>query len=140
PWLTLESPQLSAQIDPLGAQLSSLRDANGRELLWDGDAAFWTGRAPLLFPIVGTLANGEYRLGGASYALPRHGFARNSEFSVRASNAAEARFRLEASAATRACYPFDFILDVDYSLKGSMLGAEVRVRNAGNVAMPASFG
>jgi hypothetical protein len=42
-----------------GAQLSILRDPSGRELLWDGNPAFWNGRAPLLFPIVGTLAGGR---------------------------------------------------------------------------------
>ena len=44
-WLTLSSRTLTARIDPLGAQLSILRDALGRDLLWDGDPAFWTGRA-----------------------------------------------------------------------------------------------
>ena len=43
---------------PQGAQLSTLRDREGRELLWDGDPAVWTGRAPLLFPIVGVLVGG----------------------------------------------------------------------------------
>ena len=55
-WISLRSSELSAEIDPLGAQLSILRDAAGRDLLWNGDAAVWAGRAPLLFPIVGALA------------------------------------------------------------------------------------
>ena len=140
PWLTLKSADLSAEIDPLGAQLSTLRDADGRDLLWNGAAAFWTGRAPLLFPIVGSLMNGEYRWGAAAYALPRHGFARGSEFEVRASNESEARLRLSASEATRAHYPFDFVLDVDYEVAGAQLSVEVRVRNSGAEQMPASFG
>ena len=38
------SDLLSAQIDPLGAQLFTLRDADGLDLLWSGDPAVWTGR------------------------------------------------------------------------------------------------
>ena len=56
PWVSLSSAGLSAQIDPLGAQLSVLRDHAGRDLLWNGDPSVWAGRAPLLFPIVGALA------------------------------------------------------------------------------------
>ena len=58
-WVALESDALSAAIDPQGAQLSLLRDAAGRDLLWDGDPAIWKGRAPLLFPIVGALCGRE---------------------------------------------------------------------------------
>jgi galactose mutarotase-like enzyme len=70
-WLTVSSGALTAQVNPLGAQLSILRDPSGRELLWDGNPAFWSGRAPLLFPIVGTLADGVYRVADKTYALCR---------------------------------------------------------------------
>ena len=55
-WLRLSSPRLTACIDPIGAQLVVLRDAHDRDLLWNGDPRWWSGRAPLLFPIVGELA------------------------------------------------------------------------------------
>jgi len=55
PWLSLSSGELTARINPMGAQLSVLRDAQERDLLWNGDPAIWTGRAPILFPIVGAL-------------------------------------------------------------------------------------
>src|SRR5205807_7348305 len=74
PWIGLRSGQLAAQINPLGAQLSVLQDASGRDLLWNGDPAVWAGRAPILFPIIGTLAGGRYRVGSKEYRLPRHGF------------------------------------------------------------------
>ena len=61
---------LEADIAPLGAELFSLRDAAGREMMTDADPRWWTGRAPLLFPIVGRLAGDRYRLGAAEYALP----------------------------------------------------------------------
>ncbi|HWU01351.1 MAG TPA: aldose 1-epimerase family protein, partial [Novosphingobium sp.] len=66
------SPGLSARIHPLGAELWSLADGQGREYMTDADPAFWTGHAPLLFPIVGGLNGGQYRLGERSYELARH--------------------------------------------------------------------
>ena len=87
PWVSLSSAALTAQIDPLGAQLSVLRDQGQRDLLWNGDPSVWAGRAPLLFPIVGALAGGAYRVDSKTYHLPRHGFARHSAFEVAASSA-----------------------------------------------------
>ncbi len=51
--IEIASDALTARINPFGAELTSLRDAGGRELMTDADPAFWTGHAPLLFPIVG---------------------------------------------------------------------------------------
>ena len=61
--ITIASEKLRAAIDPMGAQLFSFSDTNGNDLLWNGDPAVWKGRAPILFPIIGELANGQYRLG-----------------------------------------------------------------------------
>jgi galactose mutarotase-like enzyme len=73
--VALHSSELAVEIDTHGAQLFTLRDRGARDLLWDGDPAVWSGRAPLLFPIVGVLVNGSYRCGSKTYRLPRHGFA-----------------------------------------------------------------
>ena len=138
--MQIGSSQLSAAIDPLGAQLSLLRDASGQDLLWDGDPAFWTGRAPLLFPIVGTLAGGHYRLGTKQYALSRHGFARNCLFEVLEAAASTAAFRLRADDSTLALYPFHFELEVRFALQGALLSVNSTVRNPGAAVLPASFG
>ncbi|MGA2709246.1 MAG: aldose 1-epimerase family protein [Steroidobacteraceae bacterium] len=139
-WLSLRSNELSAEVDPLGAQLSTLRDQSGRDLLWTGDASVWAGRAPLLFPIVGALAGGTYRLGSKIYHLSRHGFARGSRFEIVDSGAASAVFRLKADAASLQRYPFNFELDVRFALDGATLSITTAVRNHGEESMPASFG
>jgi galactose mutarotase-like enzyme len=139
-WISLDSGDLSAEVNPLGAQLSVLRDRTGHDLLWDGDPAVWTGRAPLLFPIVGALAGGSYRLGPKTYHLPRHGFARGKLFETAEATAATAVFRLKADADTLAVYPFRFELDVRFALDGPTLSVTTFVRNWGDEAMPASFG
>ena len=139
-WIRLSSRDLSVEIDPLGAQLSRLADAGGRDLLWDGDPSVWTGRAPLLFPIVGTLAGGVYRLGAREYALPRHGFGRVSVFTLVHSDPGSAVLRLSASETTRKVYPFEFELDMHFALSGPTLAITAWVRNRGPVDLPASFG
>lgn len=139
-WLTVSSGALTARINPLGAQLSTLRDPSGRELLWDGNPAFWNGRAPLLFPIVGSLAGGVYRIAGKTYALSRHGFARGKPFEVLTASSVDALLRLKADDETLAVYPFYFQLQVCFEIRGSTLLVTTSVRNDGDVPMPASFG
>lgn len=139
-WVSLGSGDVTAEVDPLGAQLSALRDRTGRDLLWDGDPSVWTGRAPLLFPIVGTLAGGCYRLGSKVHQLPRHGFARGKLFEVTESTSAAAAFRLTADAASLQVYPFHFELDVRFALDGPTLSVTTHIRNVGAEEMPASFG
>jgi len=139
-WLHLHSDSLTAAIDPQGAQLSVLRDAAGRDLLWNGDPTFWNGRAPVLFPIVGTLNGGHYRWRGQSYALSRHGFARGRGFKVLHDDAHSALLRLQADADTNAVYPFRFELDLVFRLEGNALSIEAIVRNTDDQPMPASVG
>ena len=140
PWVSIRSDQLVAQIDPLGAQLSTLRDDAGRDLLWDGNPAVWTGRAPLLFPIVGELAGGMYRLGSKTYPLSRHGFARGKLFSVSAARSSSVTFHLLPDEATWQVYPFKFELEVRFELAGATLSLTTWIRNLGNADMIASFG
>jgi galactose mutarotase-like enzyme len=139
-WISLHSDHLTVEINPLGAQLSTLRDRAGRDLLWNGDPSVWSGRAPLLFPIVGELAGGTYRVGSTSYSLPRHGFARGRRFALVDSSATHAIFRLQSDVTTLEIYPFRFQLDVSFEVTGATLAIVSRVRNLGTGDLLASFG
>jgi len=138
--VAFSSSELSAEVDPLGAQLSVLRDRSERDLLWNGDPSVWAGRAPLLFPIVGALAGGTYRVDSKPYRLPRHGFARTSGFEIVDSSASGAVFRLKADAASLQLYPFDFELEVRFALDAATLSIATLVRNRGDSNLTASFG
>lgn len=138
--ITLSSSDLEAQVSLAGAELIRLRDEAGRDLLWDGDPAFWTGRSPLLFPIVGRLNGDRTRIDGSEYSLKQHGFARTSPFDVIEATQAMCQLRLGSSEATRTHYPFDFRLDVTYRLSGPILTVTASVLNAGSRPMPVSFG
>ena len=139
-FVEIASEGLTARINPFGAELSSLTDAVGREYMTDADPAFWTGRAPLLFPIVGALAEDTLRVDGQAYTMPKHGFARRSAFTLIEQTSARAVFRLQDTAATRASYPFAFTLDMVFTLSGMTLAMEATVRNTGDAPLPFSFG
>ena len=138
--IRIRSDRLTAEIAPLGAELQSLRDGAGRDYLWNGDPAWWTGRAPILFPVVGTLAGDALRVNGAAYPMAKHGFARRSRFAVAEDGYDYVTFRLEASAATRESYPFDFTLEVAFEVEGATLTVTATLANPGAGPLPASFG
>lgn len=138
--VTISSGDLTARIAPLGAELVSLTDAAGRELMNSGDPAYWTGRAPLLFPIVGRVRDDRYRIGTASYSLPQHGFARHMDFALLAHEPASAHFRLVDTPESRAAYPFAFQLDMMFALEGNSLAMTATISNPGADTLPASFG
>jgi galactose mutarotase-like enzyme len=139
-WIEIRSDALSAAINPYGAELSSLKDADGRELMTDADPRFWTGRAPLLFPVVGAPSGETIRIDGQAYEMKKHGFARRRAFRVAEASESRAVFVLEDDAETRALYPFAFRLTAAYTLRDAALRIDVTVANPGDLPLPASFG
>jgi galactose mutarotase-like enzyme len=137
---SIRNAHLSAEIAALGAELTLLRDAAGRDFLWDGDPAWWRGRAPLLFPIVGRVPNDEIVVEGERYTMRQHGIARLSTFALVETHGDRCLYRLASSDATRAAYPFDFVLDVGYALEANTLAVTATVTNSGLRDMPVSFG
>jgi galactose mutarotase-like enzyme len=73
--------------------LKSLREmGSGTEYIWPGDEQWWSGLAPVLFPIVGGLKDNKYRHASAEYSLPQHGFAHRSLFTAAAVTGRTAAF------------------------------------------------
>lgn len=138
--VAIGSDRLTAQIHPLGAELWSLRDAEGCDYMTDGDPAFWSGHAPLLFPVVGSLVDDRLVVEGKAYSLPRHGFARRSLFTCVEQGADHVRFHLADSDETRAVYPFAFTLDMTFRIEGWRLAMTATVGNPGDRPLPFSFG
>lgn len=138
--IEITNGELTARINPLGAELWSLTDAQGREYMTDADPAFWGGHAPLLFPIVGSLNGDVLQLGGREYALPRHGFARRGLFAPLHAGDGSVRFRLTDSPDTRAVFPFGFVLEMTFRLEGMTLAMEALVFNPNTGPLPFSFG
>mgnify|MGYP001073835563 FL=1 len=118
---TIHNSDMTVTIDGLGAQLQSITAAGGTEYLWSGDPAYWSSRAPILFPYVGRLTDDTYTCDGRAYQMTRHGFARRTEFSVLTQGKEHITLYMEDSEESRKLYPFAFRFDVSYVLEGSTL-------------------
>ena len=138
--IVLKHSGLTARVDTMGGELVSLRDAGGTEYIWGGDPAYWSGRNPILFPIVGALKDGAVRIGGKSYQMDRHGFARRMEFAAVEQGADYAELELRDTAETLARYPFPFSLRVRHQLTQDGFFTRFRVANTGTESMPFCIG
>ncbi|TCA31117.1 aldose 1-epimerase family protein [Rhizobium leguminosarum bv. viciae] len=138
--IRIGNQDLTVDVSSLGAEMQALRSSVGRSWLWTGDAAFWTGRSPILFPIVGKAPDDKIAIDGTVYPMSQHGFARRSEFALAASSETMCRFELVASDATRAVYPFEFQLAVVHAVEGRALTVTAEVTNRDSKPMPFGLG
>ncbi|SFP87043.1 aldose 1-epimerase family protein [Sphingomonas rubra] len=136
----IANTHLSAAINPLGAELTHLRDASGAELMTDADPAFWPRHAPILFPVIGMTGGGTIRVDGTDYPMPKHGFARDRGFAVVEQGDDHVTFALADDAGTRAHYPFAFRLEIAFRLDAATLAIEARLVNPADVPLLAQFG
>lgn len=130
---------IRAQVAGAGAELVSLRFADGREMLWQAGPA-WRRHAPVLFPIVGRLVDDTLTHQGFSGRLAQHGFARDREFAWEARETTGCRLSLRDDAETRRSFPFAFRLVLEYSVEGAMLAVTFTIENPGETVLPASIG
>ncbi|MEJ6400645.1 aldose 1-epimerase family protein [Nicoliella lavandulae] len=126
---TLSNGQLTIQVNSKGAELSSVKGANGIEYLWQADSRFWGRHAPVLFPIVGRLKNDQYEYNGQKYSLGQHGFARDMEFKLHEQTDDSITMALTADSETKTMFPFDFTLLVKYTLDQQTVRVNLTVIN-----------
>jgi galactose mutarotase-like enzyme len=138
--VTIANDALSLSISPMGGEMQNLTTSDGREWLWNGDPAFWTGRAPILFPMVGRAPDDTLRIEGTPFSMPQHGFARRSVFTAAAADATSCRFELVDSVVTHQVYPFAFRLAVSYRLEDHAVAVAAEVSNTDQRPMPFGFG
>lgn len=137
----IENEILKIRVKAVGAELCSIRSrADGTEYMWQADPAVWDRHSPLLFPVIGRLSRGRFRLHEKEYKLPLHGFAMNSRFDTVTKEPGVLSFQLRDNAQTWAMYPFKFTLTVEYGLKGNCVTVGYRVRNENETAMYFSIG
>ena len=136
----LKKGNLRATAQTRGGELASLRDGGGREYIWEGDPAFWSGQNPILFPIVGSLLNGKIQINGTTYEMGRHGFARGMEFAPVEQGEDFVALELRETEETLACYPFPFSLRVTHRLLEDGFSTAFSVQNTGGSPMPFCIG
>ncbi|SEQ70985.1 Galactose mutarotase [Lachnospiraceae bacterium NE2001] len=127
----LENMYLKVTINQQGAEVASiLSKENGQQYLWNADEKYWKRSSPVLFPIVGSLADGKFTVDGKDYPMSQHGFARDMEFKmIKQPDGKKIIFKLDYNEETMEKYPFPFSLEIEYNLDGYKLTCKWRVTN-----------
>ena len=112
--VTLQNGILEVTISSMGAELQSIRDANGVERLWQGDPAYWANRAPILFPVAGGFREDAYELNGKRYPMGKHGYVRKLDWAVESADPTTATFLMRVQCArccglTHRCAPLQWM-------------------------------
>lgn len=136
----ISNSDLTVDVSSLGAEMQSLSTRDGRDWLWSGDATYWTGRSPVLFPMVGRAPMDVVSVGDRRYQMGQHGFARRSNFVLVEEWREHCIYRLDASEATKEMFPFDFRLDVEHRLEGRAVSVTATVTNRDDKIMPYGVG
>lgn len=137
--ITISNSEVTVKIAKKGAEIKSIV-SGGTEYMWSGDPAFWTGTAPIMFPMCGGLKGGKYELDGKTYEMSKHGFAKLSEFEVESVSQDSVTMILRDNDFTRASYPFAFAFRVSFSLSGKSLKVTYDAENLDSKTMYCTFG
>jgi galactose mutarotase-like enzyme len=139
---SIQSDALEVSIQQKGIELSSIKNKHtGTEYMWQADPKFWTGQAPVLFPIIGSLKDQLTMINGTEYHIPKHGIVRHSTKPTITNHTTESiTFRLHWDDETLSVYPFRFVLDVTFKLEGNQLDVSHTIRNLDVKVMPYNLG
>ena len=128
---TISNEFLTVTIDTHGAEVVSVKNSKGEELIWQADPAIWDRHSPVLFPWAGRLANGELVHNGKHYSGGQHGFIRDLEHILKQNNGISAQLMFRADEETKTLrFPFDFEFTSVFTLDGHTLHHEVHVKTA----------
>ncbi len=141
----LENESLCVTIADAGAELCSVIDKEtGTERIWTADPAVWNRHSPILFPFVGKVTDGKYRIGTREYTMrTQHGFARDMDFACVEKTENSVTHRLLSNEDTLKNYPYAFQLTVRHILspdRRRSLSVEWTVENTGKECMYYSIG
>jgi len=138
---TIQNDQLTVTVKTLSGTFSSVKDKTGREYLWQGDAAFWTGQAPVCFPVCGGLRDFKaVTKSGKELSMKRHGIVKNQEFTMTEKNEDSVVMALESNPELLQKYPFPFKLETKYGLDKNTINVTYAVTNTGTEDMPFFIG
>ena len=97
--------------------------------------------APILFPFASRTKNDRYVVNGKNYYMPFHGLVHDMAFSLERMSSDEVAVKCGTNTLwKRSNYPFDFELEINYSLKNQGLVMDITVENHSTEKLFHSFG
>lgn len=136
---TIEKNGARAVCTTAGAELVSFIK-EGKEYVWQGDPAHWSGQAPVLFPVVCSAKDDTIIVDGVTYPMPKHGIARKREFTVTEVTPDSVKMELVSDEETMKNYPYPFRLLVTHTVREDGFDTEYTVENTGDSAMQFCIG
>lgn len=137
----IKNEELTVTLTDFGGTLASIKDSEGNEYLWQGDKTYWSGTAPVLFPICGSIRGDKAQIGGnKTTQMPRHGIVRKRDFRLVQNTEDRAVFCIESNEEMKAQFPYDFCLETAYRLDGRSVTATYTVENRSDQVMPFQIG
>ncbi len=136
---TIETEALSVSILARGAELCSVKTAE-KEYLWQGDADFWQGQSPLLFPVIGALKDEKIMVNGQMSHFGNHGFLQHLTFDCVMQQKDCVVLKATCNEETMAEYPYAFSVLATYRVTGRTLTAKYDIINEDAKDMPYFFG
>ena len=138
---SIENKFLKISADTNGAQLQSVfSKITETEYLWQGDPAYWSGRAYNLFPFIGRMYKKTYYYNNEPFYIRSHGIARYNAFRLESKTATKLVFLLTETEETLKEYPFRFEYRVCFELDGASLKTEYSVKNNDEKELICTFG
>ena len=132
---TIKNEFLTVVVRDDGAELQSIKTADGTEYLWQADKTFWDDKAPNIFPYVARMTEGKYTADGEGFEMKIHGFLKYMKASMETQSENSITFRLDSCEGTKKQYPYDFTYRIIYTLEGNKLLTTSSVENKGSRRM-----
>lgn len=139
--MIIENEKYRLEVVEKGGEIQSFFDKeNQLEYMWQGDAAYWSGKNPSLFPMVSNTWTKDYEWHGKRYAMKNHGLVRYENLKCVKHTENEIVMELHENEETLKQYPFKFTFQINYRLNGNRLDVVYHISNDSDETMPFSFG
>lgn len=141
--MKIENSRYVVTFDTKGGEMTSFLDKEtGLQYLWQGDPAYWSGKNPTLFPMIGNTYTKDYEIDGKKYAMKNHGLIRYATLNVKEQSDTKFVMELNSNEETLAQYPFEFHYEIQYELEedGRLVVSYVIENTSDTKQMPFTFG
>lgn len=136
---TLKTSHAEAVFSTHGGEMIAFR-IDGKDILWTGDAEYWGGHAPLLFPFCSAIKETGVQFDGKTYKMGKHGFIRKMEFEMTAKTETHIEFSFVANEETLSQYPYKFRVTTAYDISDDGFRTSYTVENLDEKRMPYCIG
>ena len=139
--LQIENGKYLVKVNPMGAELSGVYSKETeKEYMWQGIPEVWSGRSPILFPVVGKLKGDKYIYNGNEYNMPKHGFVRKELFEIKEQSEASLTLTYKDYEKYFNVYPFTYEFSVKFEATDNGVKVTHIVENKGEDDMYFSLG